>query len=159
MDKKIGFWKVDDPYGQFSNWWMCTFTYKGVTFLSSEQALMWEKAKLFGDEETAAKILKTTSQKAIKDLGREVKNYVDLVWAERRYNVMVDILIEKFGQNEVLKEALMNTEDADLYEASPFDKIWGIGSTDVNDIHGKNLLGRALMHVRSYLTARENCKG
>ena len=50
---------------------------------------MWIKAKTFGDEETADKILQLGAdpQKA-KDLGRLVKNYDDCVWNEKRYQVM-----------------------------------------------------------------------
>ena len=64
---------------------------------------------------------------------------------------MRNILYYKFSQNPILRDKLLSTRDADIYEASPYDKIWGIGSTDVNDIKGKNLLGKALMDVRATL--------
>ena len=153
--EKIGFWKVDNLYGEFSNWWLCSFVYKGQFFISSEQALMWEKAKMFGDEEVAERILSTTDQKAIKDLGRQVKNFSDIIWSHKRYYIMRDILLEKFGQNKVLSDLLLSTKNAELFEASPFDKVWGIGSSDVNIVNGQNLLGKALMYVRTYLTAKQ----
>ena len=149
--EKIGFWKTSNPFGEFSNWYMGRFTFKDIEFISSEQALMYCKAILFNDDETAIKILQEKNNKNIKQLGREVKNYDDAVWAEKRYNIMVEILKCKFSQNEELKELLLNTRGCLIYEASPLDRIWGIGSTNIDDIRGQNLLGKALMEVRDFI--------
>ena len=149
---KIGFWKADGPYGEFSNWYQCEFEYMGIKFNSSEQALMWTKANIFQDSTIAELILVTSNQKRIKELGRAVKNYDDNIWSIDRYNIMVDILYAKFSQNSDLMNKLLSTKNAALFEASPYDKIWGIGSSDVNTINGENLLGKALMEVRSKLS-------
>lgn len=146
--EKMGFFKPGDLYGEFSNWYLCDFSYKGQDFISSEQALMWRKAKMFGDENIAEKILQTTSQGQIKKLGRQVKNYDDKKWAEARYDIMVEILHEKFSQNKELEATLLSTVGMELYEASPYDSIWGIGSASTDCINGQNLLGKALMQVR-----------
>lgn len=152
MDKsKIGFWKVKDSYGEFSNWYLTNFNYKGINFISSEQALMYYKACLFNDLQIASKILKETNQKTIKDLGRKVKNYNEEIWDKNRYAIMVEILKSKFTQNSYLKNLLLNTNNSLIYEASPIDRIWGIGSNDVNVVNGRNLLGKALMEARDYL--------
>ncbi len=148
---KIGFWKITDTYGVFSNWYISEFIHEGHYFISSEQALMWHKAKLFGDTETMAKIMQTQRQNEIKALGREVKGYIEEQWAALRYKIMVDILKDKFIQNPSIASVLLSTGDAELYEASPYDRIWGIGSTDVNQVNGTNLLGKALMEVREYM--------
>ena len=152
---KIGFWKADGPYGEFSNWYACEFKYMGIKFNSSEQALMWTKANIFQDSIVAENILSTTNQKRIRELGRTVKNYDDVIWSKDRYNIMVDILYAKFSQNYDLMNKLLSTEKADLFEASPYDKIWGIGSSDVNIINGENLLGKALMEVRIKLVDKQ----
>lgn len=149
--EKIGFFRPYDLYGEFSNWYLCDFCYAGQDFISSEQALMWSKAKMFGDEEVAEKILQTADQGQIKKLGRQVKNYDDKKWAEARYNIMVAILHEKFSQNVELEAVLLSTVGAELYEASPYDKIWGIGSASTDCINGQNLLGKALMQTRKHI--------
>lgn len=119
---------------------------------------MYCKALYFGDKEIASKILEETDNRNIKQLGRQVKNYKDLEWSAVRYPIMSVILYHKFSQNESLKELLLSTKDALLYEASPLDNIWGIGSTDVNDIKGQNLLGKALMETREKLLVLEMLK-
>ena len=71
---------------------------------------------------------------------------------------MVLVLIEKFSQNPKLLKLLLDTNDSILVEASPKDKIWGIGiGVDHVDFlnsdkwPGENLLGKALMEVRDKL--------
>ena len=68
----------------------------------------------------------------------------------------------KFSQNPDLKEFLLSTGDAILVEASPYDKIWGIGldkeqamKGTVEQWQGENLLGCALMEVRDWLSNKE----
>ena len=148
---KIGFWKPDGLYGEFSNWYPCKFEYLGIKFNSSEQALMWRKARLFADEEAERKILSTNDQRYIRQVGRQVKLYNDTIWSHLRYKYMVEILYEKFSQNTDLTKKLLDTKKAELLEASPYDNIWGIGSSNVNNIRGDNLLGKALMEVREKL--------
>ena len=68
----------------------------------------------------------------------------------------------KFSQNPNLKEFLLSTGDALIAEASPYDKIWGIGLDrntalrgTVEQWKGENLLGCALMDVRDWLREKE----
>lgn len=174
----IGFWKEDKAYGEFSNFYPSKFksiepkimlTYKNgdkkeVEFTCSEQYFMYRKATTFKDSVIASKIL--TSKVApykYKDLGKEVRGYVDSVWDEVRYNHMLDGIRLKFTQDPKLKEFLLSTGDSILVEASPFDKIWGIkkGVVDkknrptdwknVSNWGGLNLLGFALMELRDEL--------
>jgi len=161
-DKHVFFW------GEWpSNWFKCHFTveYNGKTleFFNSEQYFMWVKAITFGDEEVAEKILeKGKNPKTAKALGREVKNYDDKVWNEKRYQVMVDANLYKYSQNEELKELLLNPEleGKHYVESSPLDKIWGIGVgetealDDESNWRGQNLLGKVLDEVRDKLVKK-----
>lgn len=96
-------------------------------------------------------------QDTIKQLGREVKNYDDKIWSEKRFNVVKVGNREKFNQNINFYNALLNTEGTSLVEASPYDKIWGIGlaannpdAKDRKKWKGLNLLGEALTQLREY---------
>lgn len=91
----------------YSQWYMSKnkdylFEENGVKFITAEHYMMYHKALTFNDIETANKILKTIHPGAAKRLGREVKNYDDEVWSEKRYEVVLNGNILKFSQNEDL---------------------------------------------------------
>ena len=103
-------------------------------------------------------ILAETDQMTIKRLGRLVKNYDDSVWTERCFQIVVDGNLAKFSQNDDLRQFLLGTGDKIIVEASPKDRIWGIGfdefapeATNPALWNGENLLGFALMEVRDRL--------
>ena len=96
---------------------------------------------------------------AAKAIGREVRNFDQQVWERHRFDIVVEGNLGKFGQHEALKEFLLGTSDRILVEASPVDRIWGIGlaadnadAENPNLWKGLNLLGFALMEVRNRLT-------
>ncbi len=66
--------------------------------------------------------------------------------------------VEKFRQHEPLRDFLLASSGSVIVEASPYDRIWGIGlrhsdeqALDPTKWRGNNLLGFALMDVRSAL--------
>lgn len=141
-----------------SQWWKAFFTIDTDTYCCMEQYMMAEKARLFEDNETLEKIMKSNHPKQIKDLGRQVKNFDEDIWIRNRYSIILNGNYAKFIQNEDLRQFLIGTKDRILVEASPYDKIWGIGmSADNENIEnpllwkGSNLLGFALMEVRDEL--------
>jgi len=154
-------------HGPFSQWHKSDF-YETVTcfpmlkFFCMEQFMMAKKALLFDDKETFEKIMANTSPKQIKDLGREVKNFNQEVWDKFKFSIVYNGNLLKFGQNEELRELLFNTGDTILVEASPYDKVWGIGlaedapdALDMNKWLGQNLLGKALTGVRDQLKCHD----
>lgn len=148
----VYFWGDKDP---FSNFFHSPFVYKGYQLLFSEQAFMLEKALLF-DKSKVAAIVNAKTPKEAKAQGRKVRNYNDQIWSAKRYNIMVNVLKEKFRSPE-MRQILLNTGDKTLVEGSPFDKIWGVGIANNDDRilneanwRGKNLLGKALEEVRDY---------
>jgi ribA/ribD-fused uncharacterized protein len=152
------FWKPPAP---FSQWTPCTFTLDGVTYNCAEQFMMAEKARLFGDDATLAKILATASPKTHKALGRKVAGFDGAVWGARCLEVVVRGNEAKFGQDDALRAALLATGEKRLVEASPYDTIWGIGlraddprALDPATWRGTNLLGQALERVRATLRGR-----
>ncbi len=145
---------------QFSNWYISEFVVKGVRFNCVEQFMMYCKAKLFGDELTAEKIMAAGHPREQKALGRRVANYDDGAWCERRSRIVTHGCYAKFSQNSALRDALLATEGTVLVEASPYDRIWGVGLAehdprvlDPRQWKGQNLLGIALMEARERLVS------
>ncbi|MGV3662028.1 MAG: NADAR family protein [Prosthecobacter sp.] len=143
----------------FSQWWAGhAFEVEGVQYATAEHFMMAEKARLFGDAETLAEILVAQSPAIAKKLGRKVSGFDDARWLAARWDIVVRGNRAKFSQHAGLREFLLHTGDRILVEASPYDRIWGIGmaATDTNAENpaqwkGLNLLGFALMEVREHL--------
>lgn len=162
--KYLGFWghtsKRSDIVDKscLSQWYPASFAIDGHLYKNTEQYMMAQKAKLFDDHDIFSKILLTGNPKEIKALGRLVKNYQDDTWVKHRFAIVVKGNLAKFSQNKNLGQFLLNTGDQVLVEASPFDKIWGIGVDEHDQTvdkpvlwKGLNLLGFALMEVRRQL--------
>ncbi len=157
-EKYAYFWK---PESVFSNWRITVFYLAdGVRVNCGEMALMYAKAKLFKDYETAALILAADDPKELKALGRKVRNFDERIWFQHRERIVTDMLMQKFSQQDDYKKALLETEHRVIVETSPYDKIYGIGMTTEEIIKkgenpanwkGLNLLGKCLMTVRATL--------
>ena len=145
--------------GCLSQWWPVDFEVDGHRFASAEHFMMWHKAMLFGDEESAGRILEAGHPKQAKDLGRGVAGFDAEVWERERFGIVVRASVAKFGAHPELRDFLLRTGDRVLVEASPTDRIWGIGLAAADDRaadparwRGLNLLGFALMQARQDLT-------
>jgi ribA/ribD-fused uncharacterized protein len=80
------------------------------------------------------------------------------IFKESTERIVREGTLLKFGQNPHLRQKLEATEDKTIVEASPRDKIWGIGLGAKSALEkgeegwrGLNLLGKALMEVRTML--------
>ena len=152
-DKFVFFW--DGPYSQ---WLQRPMQIDGVMYSCCEQYMMEQKALLFNDKEAAKAIMKTTYPDEQKALGRQVKNFNRDMWDQHCMNIVFKANYAKFSQHPDLEKELRVTDNKIIVEASPTDKIWGIGmhetDPDVEDItkwRGLNLLGQAIMNVRAVL--------
>lgn len=169
----------------FSQWHICNFT--GATFLiegvggydelkkkelmdnyfpldiqnynSSEQFMMYHKAMIFFDRETAHKIMSTNDVRKIKELGRMVKNFNQEIWGYYRSKIVYEGNKAKFTQNKVLKAALLSTKGTSMVETSIDDSLWSIGLSEHNQLaqnrstwKGKNLMGEILTRIRIEMT-------
>ncbi len=159
-ENEIYFYTIKNKFAYMSNFYKINFTDKdGITYNCSEQYFMYNKCKMFDDENENLlnRILSEKSPAKIKVFGRQVKNYDNDIWNEKRYKIMLDALRLKFNQNEIIKQNLLSTNNKILYEAAKNDKIWGIGFYDVDAVnvdknkYGTNLLGKALMEIRNEL--------
>ncbi|MFD3744259.1 NADAR family protein [Nocardia sp. NPDC058633] len=163
--KYLAFWghspRRDGTIGSscLSQWWPATFVVDGVEFAGAEHYMMWRKAMLFEDPATAAKILGAGHPSQAKNLGRQIRNFDENVWERARFDIVVAGSVAKFGQDDALRSYLVGTGSRVLVEASPVDRIWGIGlaaddprAADPGRWVGLNLLGFALMRAREVLS-------
>jgi len=154
-DKFVFFWMGEDVY---SNFYYSPFTHKGIEFKWSEQAIMYRKAMLFGAIGVAHEIMQSDTPARCKFWGRSKDiPFNEDVWIKNREKIYKEVLRDKFTLPE-LKKQILATENKILVEASPTDKIWGIGlsekhrdATDPTKWRGLNLLGKVLMEVREEL--------
>ncbi|KAF8178432.1 hypothetical protein BJ912DRAFT_856157 [Pholiota molesta] len=184
-DDYIFFWKTNEVHGWGSQWYTSPFKAvvtiapsdsdeqdpagpEEVVFPTAEHWMMLQKALLFKDSVIAREILEVpgisaTDMAHIKALGRKVKNFDDEKWVANRERIVLEGNLLKFKQSEVLRKKLLDTGDKVIVEASPRDRIWGVGFGERNALNqkerwGLNLLGKALEETRRILRADEEIK-
>lgn len=148
----------------FSQWFNSPFEINGVIYSTAEHYMMAEKARLFKSEsqlnsQLIQKIIDASHPNEAKKLGRQVEGFNNELWNQHRFDIVVNGNMAKFSQNPELAEFLLATKNRVLVEASPVDKIWGIGlaedhgdASNPSKWKGLNLLGFALMEVRERLS-------
>lgn len=141
-----------------SQWYPATFTVEGIVYPSAEHFMMAAKARVFRDTDAEARILQAATAAEAKRLGRRVRGFDEIEWARRRESAVYIGNLAKFRQNPQLGRYLASTGTHVLVEASPYDRVWGIGlrgsdprATDPAAWPGLNLLGFSLMQVRQHL--------
>ncbi|MGW7451035.1 NADAR family protein [Streptomyces sp. NPDC054787] len=141
-----------------SQWWPSPFTVGDVRYATAEHWMMAGKARLFGDLEAERAALEAKSPAAAKKAGRLVRGFDDAIWTRERFALVVEGSVHKFGSDPALRAYLLTTGDRVLVEASPVDRVWGVGlapdderALDPARWRGLNLLGFALMEARTRL--------
>ncbi|EMD85588.1 hypothetical protein COCC4DRAFT_151828 [Bipolaris maydis ATCC 48331] len=165
-DEPVFFWKQGESNGYLCQWYASPFTVSDTTYATCEMYMMIQKALLFNDDETVQKMVRTTDARKHKGLGRKVQGFDQAVWDKHKFDVVVQASYYKFtiGRHaERLRGMLLATGERELIEASPFDRVWGIGFKQADamlnrEFWGENLLGKALMEVRKRLRDEEKEK-
>lgn len=159
MKTKWHYFYSEAPFSQWhTNAPVQFYDNEGMSFVSCEQYMMYQKAKLFGDRVAMMQIMSEASPKTIKAIGREVQNFRNEVWVAQRYQIVFSGNLHKFMQRTADRNTLLNlyTEGYRFAEASPYDTVWGIGigpkeAKRGDDWRGLNLLGMIHNHVAEYL--------
>ncbi|MFD1989891.1 NADAR family protein [Paenibacillus nicotianae] len=145
----------------FSQWYPASFILEGQQFTSAEQYMMYGKAQLFGDRDIARRVIEAAHPRQQKALGRQVQRFDNDLWNQEAKNIVYRGNHAKFTQNPELLLVLLATAGHTLVEASPTDRIWGIGlSEDDPRIHqratwrGTNWLGEVLTQLREDLLSQ-----
>ncbi len=124
--------------------------------------MMYGKAILFRDIDSANKILSTNNVREQKQLGRQVKNFNKEIWDLNATSIVYNGNKEKFRQNKEFLNLLLSTKGQTIVEASPDDNIWGIGLTkdqeeskSIFTWKGTNWLGIILTELREEILGNE----
>lgn len=155
-EKYVMFWT-----GIFSQWYPCEFEENKITFVNAEQYMMYHKAVLFQDEDTSRDILRSKSPRTIKMLGRKVRNFDEKVWKKHREEIVEQGNYLKFSQNPGLRKILLSYPiGVNFVEASPKDRIWGIGYGEKDALENKsnwglNLLGKIIKKVHLRIATQD----
>jgi ribA/ribD-fused uncharacterized protein len=178
--KYLHFWghtpRADGTVGAscLSQWWVAPFTVDGVEYATAEHWMMAAKARLFGDAEAERRAVGAAHPSQAKKAGRLVRGFDEDIWARERFGIVVEGSVHKFAAHADLREFLLGTGGRSemgvppaegcgrvLVEASPLDRVWGIGlaadaeaAADPRRWRGLNLLGFALMAARERLADR-----
>ena len=141
-----------------SQWFPAAFSVDGMRYATAEHWMMAGKARLFGDDDALAEILAAPDPAGAKAIGRRVRGFDAGTWGASCFDLVVDGNVHKFGQNAAMGAFLRGTGERVLVEASPRDRVWGIGmgangegAQDPLKWRGRNLLGFALMVARARL--------
>lgn len=164
--KYLHFWghrpRPDGTIGAscLSQWWPSPFVVDGRRYATAEHWMMAAKARLFGDAEAERHVLAAAHPAQAKKAGRLVRGFDEAIWERERFRIVVEGSVHKFAADPALRAFLLNTGERVLVEASPVDRVWGIGLTaddeaaqDPERWRGLNLLGFALMAARAELAA------
>ncbi|MEU9026958.1 NADAR family protein [Streptomyces sp. NPDC048383] len=164
--KYLPFWghraRPDGQLGPscLSQWWPSPFTVGDVRYATAEHWMMAGKARLFEDPAAERAALEAESPAQAKAAGRLVRGFDDATWVRERFALVVEGSVHKFASDQALRSYLLGTGTRVLVEASPMDRIWGVGlaadderALDPARWRGLNLLGFALMEARERLRA------
>ncbi|KAI1402104.1 hypothetical protein F4819DRAFT_295831 [Hypoxylon fuscum] len=181
----VYFWKPNEPTAGFlSQWYHAPFRDRSdpsKIYPTAEHYMMHHKAQLFHDAARAADVLSEPDPRKVKAYGRAVQNFDEAVWERERERVVREGNWCKFslpvrpksgevtegggteGKQTELRDRILATGDSVLAEASPFDRVWGIGFKAENARQnrkkwGPNLLGKCLMEVREQLRREDEEK-
>ncbi|TQQ86134.1 NADAR family protein [Cronobacter sakazakii] len=144
MTQKIYFYRVNEPYGVFSNFHSTGFSVSEIWWPTVEH---YFQAQKFHDEILREKIRSLTSPMEAAKVGRSRNYPLREDWELIKDDVMRFAVLKKFSQNDEAKNILLSTGGAELIEHTKNDRYWADGG----DGTGKNMLGKILMETRTVL--------
>jgi len=143
------------PYRTFSNMAEYPIQIEDKRYSTIEHYFQAMKALQFNDKEMYEKILGTPSAKAVKALGKKVKNFIKETWDTERLDIMRRAIRAKFIQHPELQKQLVETGEKPIGDADARDLYWGIGTSENTEKSrnpekwkGQNQLGKLLMSLR-----------
>ena len=145
----IEFYKEFGDLGYLANYSNHGFYKNGIYYKTVEHYYQSEK---FDNQEIKNKIINAETPKEASSIGRDRNNKRKDNFKKIKNQVMLEGLLEKFRQNEDIRNKLLETNDEEIVEKTIDEYYWGIGK----DGTGKNVIGHLLMKTRNII--REEIK-
>lgn len=136
-----------NQYYFLSNFYNVPIEYEGITYRNNEAAFQAQKTLDLKERQKFSEL----NPSMAKLNGRNVILRKD--WEQIKDNIMYNIVMNKFTQNEILRKLLLKIKSEYLEEGNWWhDNYWGNCYCDkCKKIQGKNNLGKILMQVRTEL--------
>jgi N-glycosidase YbiA len=144
---KIYFYKINNPYGCFSNFSPHSIEMAGANWATVEHYYQAQKFLGTPFEDLMVRIQTAPTPEIAAQIGRNPEYQPHVDWDRRKRDVMYRAVSQKFRTHLSIQQILIETENAEIIEDSPVDYFWGCGSEG----NGTNHLGRILMEVRDRL--------
>src|SRR3954469_2211151 len=142
--KQIRFYRLNEPYGEFSNFSPDPIESKGRVWPTSEH---YFQAQKFAETQHEEAIRQARSPMIAARMGRSRERPLRADWETVKDDIMREALQAKFRQHPSLRSLLLKTGDAELIEHTRKDSYW----TDGGNGSGRNRLGQLLMELRAEL--------
>lgn len=146
----IYFYKVNEPYGCFSNFSLHSICMQGEDWQTVEHYYQAQKFIGTKDEKVVPIIQAAPSPEEAAALGRDCQRQVRADWEQVKTEVMRQAVLKKFLTHQDIQAILIATDDLLIVENSPKDYYWGCGK----DKTGNNHLGKILMSVRQQIKSK-----
>jgi hypothetical protein len=143
----IYFYKVNDPYGCFSNFSPHGICLGGKDWQTVEHYYQAQKFVGSPDEALSAAIASAKTPQEAAALGRDCTKIIRPDWEQVKAPIMQEAVLIKFLTHKDIQAILISTGDREIVEDSPTDYYWGCGV----DKTGRNQLGQILMSVRQQI--------
>lgn len=136
--------KISEFRGKYfflSNFYEAPVTHQGIAYQNNEAAFQANKLTNVDKRKSFSHLNPSLSKRK----GRKVSLRHD--WEKIKDEVMYEVCLAKFSQNQELKKKLIETGDSILIEGNTWnDTYWGVCNG-----RGKNVLGKTLMKIREEL--------
>ena len=148
MTDPIRFYRLQEVYGEFSNFSPHPFHLNGRTWPTTEH---YFQAQKFPGTEHEEAIRLTKSPMIAARMGRSRAHPLRPDWEVAKDDVMRAALRAKFTQHPALQKLLLGTGERVLIEHTRNDRYWADGG----DGTGLNRLGELLMELRAKFATEE----
>ncbi len=146
----IYFYKVNEPYGCFSNFSPHSIQLQGEKWKTVEHYYQAQKFLGSIDEENSLIIKSAPTPEQAAALGRDCRRQLRSNWEQIKLQVMRKAVLQKFLTHQDIQAILLSTADVLIVEDSPNDYYWGCGKAKTGDNH----LGKILMSVREEIKSK-----